>query len=92
MEASQASEAGSIPVARSILIPDLISPEFFRLRVSDQCWSAASWGVSDLCGSSAVGGVGCELLSDAECLGSRGDDSGVGGGLVPGAYRRPGWA
>lgn len=92
MEASQASEAGSIPVARSILTPDLISPEFFCLRVSDQCWSAVSWGVSDLCGSSAVGGVGCELLSDAECLGSRGEDSGVGDRLVPGAYRRPGWA
>ena len=61
MEASQASEAGSIPVARSILTPDLISPEFFRLRVSDQCWSAVSWGVSDLCGSGAVGGAGCGL-------------------------------
>ena len=55
MEASQASEAGSIPVARSILAPDLISPESFRLRVSDQCWSAVSWGESDLCGSGAGG-------------------------------------
>ena len=92
MEASQASEAGSIPVARSILTPDLISPESFRLRVSDQCWSAVSWGVSDLCGSGAVGRAGCGLLSDTECLGSRGDDGGVGGRLAPGAYRRPGWA
>lgn len=90
MEASQASEAGSIPVARSILTPDLISPEFFRLRVFDQCWTAVPWGVSDLCGSGAAGGAGCGLLSDAECLGSRGDDGWVGGGLAPGAYRRPG--
>lgn len=40
----------------------------------------------------AVGGAGCGVSLDAECLGSRSDYGGVGGCLILGVYRLPGWA